>query len=178
VDEQVRQDYLRLLGSQPDALYRDGSARTLAGDTLHLTSSAVVLDATGQNVALVWHAKAAALVQPGGHVERTDHCLQATVRREVFEETGLEALDLVGPGPALLQPHDLASTFGSCGSHWDVVFVLRADAPAEHLELRAEDRGSPAMWAPVDDLPAEVVADLPGLLARLEGYVALYGAGS
>jgi hypothetical protein len=34
------------------------------------------------------------------------------------------------------------------------------------------------MWAPVDDLPAEVVADLPGLLARLEGYVALYGAGS
>jgi 8-oxo-dGTP pyrophosphatase MutT (NUDIX family) len=96
----------------------------------------------------------------------------------VFEETGLEALDLVGPGPALLQPHDLASTFGSCGSHWDVVFVLRADAPAEHLELRAEDRGSPAMWAPVDDLPAEVVADLPGLLARLEGYVALYGAGS
>ena len=35
------------------------------------------------------------MVQPGGHVEKVDRTILDTAKREIFEETGLKALELV-----------------------------------------------------------------------------------
>jgi 8-oxo-dGTP pyrophosphatase MutT (NUDIX family) len=195
-DPGLAREYLALLRGTPHALYRDGGPA-------HLTASAVVVDAPGEHVALVWHLKGRFWVQPGGHLEASDTSLEAAVRREIAEETGLGAdtgsgaradLRLVGPGPALLEAHDLASTFGSCGGHWDVVLVLRAEAAAEELPMRAEKPGAPTpVWVPwpraenPEDpadaadtagvfsrhvpLPTEAASDMPEILERLAPYL-------
>jgi 8-oxo-dGTP pyrophosphatase MutT (NUDIX family) len=193
IDPAVRADYMRLLEQIPDAVLRDGPARSAEGGGLHLTASAVVLDATAEHLALVWHARGRCWVQPGGHLEAADASLEQAVRREVAEETGLSGLQRVGPGPALLEPHDLASTFGACGGHWDVVFVLRAEQRASALPMRAEAEGAPApIWvpwprdpspssavrfSPAPQLPSDAAADMPEILGRLAPYLDEYAAG-
>lgn len=169
VDPRVREDYLRLIEQVPSALFRDGLARAPGGGSLHLTTSAVVVDRMLESLVLVHHRRAGLWVQPGGHVEQEDASLEAAARREVLEETGLSQLERLGPGPALLVPHDEESTFGTCGGHWDVVFLLRVPGDAEAAPLRAED-GSGAQWCRWDDagLPAGTAADIPGLLQELE----------
>lgn len=190
----VRADYVHLLEAIPDVVLRDGPARAAEGGPLHLTASAVVLDGPAEHLALVWHARGRCWVQPGGHLEATDASLEAAVRREIAEETGLGAqtgpgaraqLRRVGPGPALLEAHDLSSTFGSCGGHWDVVLVLRAAAPADALPLRAETPGAPApVWVPWPrtdgprggfarhvPLPPDAASDMPEILERLAPYL-------
>lgn len=199
IDPAVREDYVRLLEAIPDAVLRDGPALAAEGGSLHLTASAVVLDGPAEHVALVWHARGRCWVQPGGHLEATDTSLEAAVRREIAEETGLGAetgqgadarLQLVGPGPALLEAHDLASTFGACGGHWDVVLALRADAAAAELPLRAEEPGAPTpVWVPwprIDGphggfsrrvpLPADAASDMPEILERLAPFLDEFAA--
>ena len=62
----------------------------------HLTCSACVLGDGGQRVLLVHHARLGRWLQPGGHVELGDESPLASARREVEEESGLAALEVVG----------------------------------------------------------------------------------
>lgn len=170
IDPEIREDYLRLLRAAPSALLREGAARDHEGGKLHLTVSAVILDDALARTVLVFHGKAGVWVQPGGHIEAADASLEAVARREALEETGLAALERIGDGPALLIPHGPADTFGSCGSHWDVVFALRAPGalPALHPEA-----GSGAVWAPLTDLPPGTAEDIAPLLADVQAALGL-----
>lgn len=168
---QRAKEYLDLLERSPRALYRDGGP-------VHLTASAIVVDAPGEQVALVWHRKGEFWVQPGGHLEPGEIDLELAARREVAEETGLEELERVGDGPAMLHQHDLSAAFGRCRAHWDVQYLLRAPAPASAVPLRASDESPKVRWVPwprrpgragrdLSALPAGTVADLPETLAAL-----------
>jgi 8-oxo-dGTP pyrophosphatase MutT (NUDIX family) len=57
---------------------------------LHLTSSGLVLSASGTNIAAIFHQKEDIWIQPGGHLEQGE-TPAAAARREVEEETGIEA---------------------------------------------------------------------------------------
>ncbi|GAA1321548.1 NUDIX domain-containing protein [Brachybacterium rhamnosum] len=168
-------DYLSVLRAEPDALWRDGGPR-------HLTASAVVIDAPAEHVALVWHRKGRFWVQPGGHLEAGDPSLEAAARREVAEEIGLDDLERVGPGPAVLHRHALSAAFGSCREHWDVQHLFRAAAPAAELTLRPSDESPEVRWVPwpllstgpersVAELPEGTVEDMPEKLAAIARYL-------
>ena len=166
-----------LLEGDPQLLHRDGGPR-------HLTASAVVIDAPGQHVALVWHRKGRFWVQPGGHLEPQERSFEAAARREVAEEIGLAELERVGPGPAMLHVHALDAAFGRCSEHWDVQYLLRAPLPAEALTLRVSEESEAVRWVPWPGrgagsarsaLPEGIVADLPGTLAALTRFLAAHG---
>ena len=59
------------------------------GDNMrHFCASAFVIDPITKKILLVFHSKFRKWVQPGGHIEG-DEFPEETVKREVFEETGV-----------------------------------------------------------------------------------------
>lgn len=162
--------YLELLAQEPGGLHREGGPR-------HLTASAVVIDAPGEHVALLWHRKGRFWVQPGGHIEADDPSLEQAARREVAEELGLEELERVGDGPAVLHQHPLDAAFGRCREHWDVQYLLRTSAPASQVPLGASEETPKARWIPwprfadgsrsAEQLPPGTVPDMPAKLAEI-----------
>lgn len=178
----LAREYRELLERSPRALYRDGGPR-------HLTASAIVIDAPGDHVALVWHRKGRFWVQPGGHLEHGETDLEHAARREVAEEIGLDELETVGPGPAVLHRHRLDAAFGACAEHWDVQYLFRATAPAAELPLTVSEESDEVCWAPwplqgtgparsTSALPEGTVADLAGTLEALAPYLACWSVDS
>jgi len=135
----------------------------------HLTASALVLDATGERVLLTHHRKGGFWAQLGGHVEATDRSLADAALREGREESGIEALRLLGDGPVDLDAHELSSAFGRCGTHLDVRYAAVARPGAEPV-VSAESHD--VRWFPVDALPAGVVADIGRLVDRARDLLA------
>ena len=135
----------------------------------HLTASALVLDATGERVLLTHHRKGGFWAQLGGHVEETDRSLADAALREGREESGIEALRLLGDGPVDLDAHELSSAFGRCGTHLDVRYAAVAPAGAEPV-VSAESHD--VRWFPADALPAGVVADIGRLVDRARDLLA------
>jgi 8-oxo-dGTP pyrophosphatase MutT (NUDIX family) len=126
----------------------------------HFTASAFVIDENGERACLVSHAKLERLLQPGGHVESVDSCLEDAALREAIEETGLELeLHPSAPRPFDLDIHPIPAT---------------ADEPAHfHLDVRylLIGRGRPAAgaaWYPIGQAGDDSVA-------RLAAKAAAYG---
>ena len=61
----------------------------------HVTASAFVVNKHTHKVLLLKHKSLGKLLQPGGHIEESDSSLLESTLREVEEETGLRAEDLV-----------------------------------------------------------------------------------
>lgn len=127
----------------------------------HFTASAFVIDEAAARACLVQHATLGRLLQPGGHVESIDSCLEDAALREAVEETGLELeIHPNAPRPFDLDIHAIPAT---------------ADEPAHfHLDVRylVIGRGEPAAgaaWFPVEQ------AD-DGSVARLAVKAAAYRA--
>lgn len=91
-------------------------------DPGHFTASAFVLSPARDSLLLVHHSKLRRWLQPGGHLERHDADPIVAARREVLEETGLEALQPIGNGLLDVDVHEIPA---------------RPDEPAHlHLDLR------------------------------------------
>ncbi|HEX7350241.1 NUDIX hydrolase [Brachybacterium sp.] len=170
----LAREFRALLTGSPELLLREGGPR-------HLTASAIVIDAPGEQVALVWHRKGRFWVQPGGHLEAGETSFEQAARREVAEEIGLADLERVGDGPAMLHRHHLDAAFGACAEHWDVQFLLRATAPAAELPLTVSEESAEVRWVPWpgsgtgrmnegSSLPEGTVPDLAGTLEALSPY--------
>ncbi len=92
----------------------------------HFTASAFVVDETGARACLVAHAKLERLLQPGGHVESVDSCLEDAALREAREETGLELeLHPRAPRPFDLDVHAIPARAGEPAHfHLDVRYLI------------------------------------------------------
>ncbi len=91
----------------------------------HLTGSAWIVDGRGERVLLTHHRKLDRWLQPGGHADGESDLL-SVARKEAWEETGLEGLEVVGEGIFDLDIH----TIPPCGEvpghlHYDARFLLR-----------------------------------------------------
>lgn len=157
----LREAYLALLTSCPDALWRSHRAG-------HVTASAVVLSPDLDAVALVLHPRGgaglsggepapntSAWLPPGGHLEPGDPDLSAAALREVAEETGL--VDFATP-PALirLDAHPFRCRSGAT-RHLDCCFVMRAKARRDGTPppLRISEESEDLRWWPVTALPSD-----------------------
>ena len=86
----AREKILDFIQGHPDALHRS----CVSG---HLTGSAAILDHTGERLLVMLHKKLQIWLQPGGHADG-DGLLSRVALREAIEETGIEGLELFGPG--------------------------------------------------------------------------------
>ncbi|MCP4434998.1 MAG: NUDIX hydrolase [Actinomycetia bacterium] len=153
-----RDRVVRLLDEHGEAL----ADRTTAPG--HLTGSALVVDARGERVLLLMHAKLRRWLQPGGHADG-DHELAGVALKEASEETGIDGLEVMVPAVDVdIHEVDHGDDLGN-HLHLDVRYVVVAPPDAvesgnhESLELR---------WVTPDEL-----ADL----ADEEGIIRLAAAG-
>jgi 8-oxo-dGTP pyrophosphatase MutT (NUDIX family) len=90
----------------------------------HLTGSALVVSASGDQVLLLHHRKLQRWLQPGGHADPGEASGEVVAMREAREETGIEGLVLhpLAPRPLDVDIHAIPA---------------HGDEPAhEHLDLR------------------------------------------
>lgn len=119
----------------------------------HFTASALVLSPCGRNIALIMHRKLQMWLQPGGHIESTDHDVVAAAQREVHEECGLAETSLVQAPPPHHAPvlfhldvHTIpATTRTPAHRHFDLRVLLQAHT----TELVAASDADAAQWYPL-----------------------------
>lgn len=150
--DQLRQDFLTLALSEPDAAFRD-----CAPD--HITASALVFSAELTHVALLFHPKFDRWLQMGGHCEPSDRSISAAALREAREESGMSTIAL-DPIPVWLSRHRV-----KCwpdGHHLDVQFLARAEPGAI---LTCSEESTDVRWFALDEVASvsdESVKELLG----------------
>lgn len=142
--QQERDRVLAYLDEHPDALLRT----CLPG---HLTTSAAVLDSTGERVLLMLHRKLERWLQMGGHADG-DGNLVGSALREATEESGIAELAIdpqlvdIDIHPLPIEGHDL---------HLDIRFLVVAP-PGAVEQINEESLA--LQWFPVDALPDDLDA--------------------
>lgn len=151
---QLRQQYLGVLRSQPDATHRGARPD-------HLTAGALVVDAGREHVLLDLHGKVGRWLQFGGHIEPDDTTLAGTALREVQEESGIvDGVRLVSDLPLRLDRHP-APCAADARDHLDVQFLAECDGrPAATVSPESHD----VRWFAVDTLPDDTDASVRALV--------------
>jgi 8-oxo-dGTP pyrophosphatase MutT (NUDIX family) len=152
--EALRQALLAYLAARPD----DACSRSCAAG--HLTASALVLDAAGEQTLLTLHPRVGRWIQLGGHCEPGDPTLADAALREATEESGISGL-LIEPGPLHLDVHPVTCSLGVPTRHLDVRYLVRAPAGAVP-RISAESRD--LRWWPCAALPPDADT-VPAMIA-------------
>ncbi|WP_234353759.1 NUDIX hydrolase [Gordonia iterans] len=143
----------------------------------HLTASAIVFDASGEQVLLTLHPRVGKWIQLGGHCEPGDPDIAAAALREATEESGLSGL-VISAAPVHLHTHPITCSLGQPTRHLDVRYAALApagDDGAPPVPVRSDESVDLAWW-PVDALPENTDVDtVPALIAH--GRAALRAAG-
>ena len=138
----------------------DGCERGCRPD--HLTASALVVDSSGSQVLLCLHRKVGLWLQFGGHIENRDTSVASAALREAREESGIDALMLIGSEPVRLDRH-AAPCDANARHHLDVQYLAVAPAGAqptvssESLDVRWFS--AEALPEQTDDAVRQLVAD-------------------
>ncbi|WP_432059826.1 NUDIX hydrolase [Streptomyces sp. S1] len=126
----------------------------------HVTAGAILADPAGR----VLHIKHLALnrwLLPGGHVEDDDTTLLAAAQRELTEETGIAASDVVpvGSRPVHIDAHPIPGN-PSKGEpdhrHFDFRFLFRTSVDVVALQ---SDEVTAAAWRHADTIEDEALRD-------------------
>jgi 8-oxo-dGTP pyrophosphatase MutT (NUDIX family) len=135
---------------------------------LHVTASALVVDAASGRVLLRWHDRMRSWLQVGGHFDPGETDPLAVALREAHEETGLADLRIAPatvarPVQVAIVPVRAAGP-EPAHEHADIRYLLVTDVPGTVV---AESESAPLRWLPFDDAPGEVAEEnLRELLAR------------
>ena len=148
--DRLRGELLAHCAAHPDALWKQGPPA-------HLTTGAIILNRSLDQVLLTLHAKAGLWLQFGGHFEPQDTSVHAAARREATEESGLADLAL-HPQIVELHRHRLvAPAFGRCAEHLDVRY---AGVVEDGAAFTVSDESVDVAWWPVDALPQDSATEI------------------
>jgi 8-oxo-dGTP pyrophosphatase MutT (NUDIX family) len=136
----------------------------------HITTSALVLDATLRHVLLIHHRAFDAWLQPGGHYELPGSLWQSAAR-EVAEETGLHAVKpfraLDAFTPLDIETHAIpARASKGEGAHRHHDFAYLAVAQSDTPFVPQLDEVIAARWAALEELAAAPLARTRRLAAK------------
>jgi 8-oxo-dGTP pyrophosphatase MutT (NUDIX family) len=121
-------------------------------DPGHFTASAFVLCPERRRLLLIRHPKLGRWLQPGGHIEPSDGSCRAAAERELREETGVAALELLEPGIFDVDVHLIPQNpREGAHAHFDVRYAFRAASD----RLQVSDEVKAARWVEL-----EAVAEL------------------
>lgn len=152
--ERLRTELMAHCDAHPGALWKQGPPA-------HLTASALVLNASLDEVLLTHHAKARMWLQFGGHFEPDDVGVHGAATREAREESGIAGLEL-DPELAHLDRHRLlASGFGRCREHLDLRFVGVVE---DETGYSVSEESLDVRWWPVDALPDQSEGEIRPLV--------------
>ena len=94
----------------------------------HFTASSYVLSPDSSALLLIFHGKLRRWLQPGGHFETADNSASDAAKRELSEETGVDA-SLLQSAPFDLDIHSIpARKMEPEHEHFDLRFVFRANS--------------------------------------------------
>ena len=151
--EGLRERFLKLLGSTPEAVRADHPGP-------HLTASVVVVHADLERVLLCLHGRFRRWVQLGGHLEPVDATLAGAGLREATEESGITGLR-VHPVPIGLDMHPVTCRTGAT-HHFDVRFAgLAPEGATEAVTDESLELG----WFSADALPSPLASATEILVA-------------
>lgn len=109
----------------------------------HVTASAWVLNPTYESVLLLHHKKLCRWLQPGGHCDGDGDTL-AVARKELLEETGLDAAKLLHDGIFDLDIHQIPQRGNVVAHlHYDVRYCFAAP---EAFNPRCSDESNSVSW--------------------------------
>ncbi len=118
-------------------------------DPGHFTASGFVVSPDEGSLLLIHHEKLDRWLQPGGHIEAGDATVEAAVRREVLEETGIGDLRRVGAALVRIDAHEIPERGGEPAHlHLDLGLGFQADSH----EIGPVDEVIDARWVAFDDL--------------------------
>ncbi len=140
--EANRRRILAFIDAHDDALHRSCAEG-------HLTGSAAVVDAAGERLLLLFHAKVRRWLQPGGHADG-DANMAAVALREAQEETGIAGLAVVVPAVDL-DVHVFHSVAGTEPDHLHLDVRHLVVAPAGAVPVGNHESEGLA-WVRRDDL--------------------------
>ncbi|QUQ70935.1 NUDIX hydrolase [Kutzneria sp. CA-103260] len=143
--EALRQAFLGFLAAREDACQR-------SCEPGHITASALVLDATAENVLLTLHPRVGRWLQLGGHCEPSDATLVDAALREATEESGIRGLRIEST-PLHVDVHAITCSLGKPTRHFDVRFLVRAPVGAKPVRSA---ESVDLQWWPVEALPSNV----------------------
>jgi 8-oxo-dGTP pyrophosphatase MutT (NUDIX family) len=149
----VREEFRALLAAQPGAVRRDNPGA-------HVTASALIVNATLDEVLLCLHGRVHVWLQLGGHCEDEDATLAQAALREATEESGLGGLR-IHPEPIDLDIHAVPCRYGP-SVHYDVRFA--ALAPPDAQPVISEESEKLGWFAP-DALPTPLGRSTDRLIA-------------
>lgn len=135
----------------------------------HITASAFILSADGQEVLLIEHKKYSKWLIPGGHVDAGETPLEAA-RREAFEEVGIKHLALLKESIFDVDIHRIPhSEKKGEPSHWhfDVRFLFQV---TEEVDVTLNtDEATDYQWMALSEakrLCDKSLARMVGLIPR------------
>ncbi|MCO4760686.1 MAG: NUDIX hydrolase [Myxococcales bacterium] len=134
----------------------------------HFTASAFVLSPDEAQLLLIRHRKLRRWLQPGGHFEASDGSVDEATRREITEETGIEALVELGPGLFDVDIHKIPAHGSEPGhDHLDLRMAYRAQS----WTLADTDEVDDVRWVALAEVAnmetdASVLRAVARLLAR------------
>ncbi len=116
----------------------------------HFTASGFVLSDDESALLLIHHERLGKWLQPGGHIEPGDTDLEAAVRREIEEETGLADISLHGEGLFDIDVHEIPAARGEPHhEHHDLRYLFSSPGTPD-----AGDGVHDARWVPLDEVAA------------------------
>ena len=104
----------------------------------HMTASAWLLNAVGDQVLLTHHKKLNKWLQLGGHADGDPDLLQVAIK-EAQEESGIQHIEAISRGVFDIDVHPIPARKNEPEhDHWDVRFLLRVTDPAAQYVVSDE----------------------------------------